>query len=373
MAGGGQQQQNDNSMGILWILAAFFIFGALIWMIFRTKLSAAYLTIKLWEINLIGFFVRTESVDQARTVIASLDPAQTNFNDVIKVGQGVGEYLRYPIFLIIAVFAVLVFFNHSTRVFKRTYDMKVLASLEKDNYPQITPVVDLDLAKQNIDKGPWAMGMTPMQFCKRHNLLEEYRRVPSEGALRKDAGAIEVNLKRGQANRVFSLQVGPPFQGVAKLPPHVRALFAVFAARFAGDSQGAMKLLQSISASSTQKLDFSGAEELLKKHEKNPGIQKIIHSHAYILTLMASMLVAAREDGVQASADFLWLKPFDRRLWYMLNTVGRQTPWSEVAGAFAHLGVEKEMGRPVLVPMVEEATNALELALKEIVYKRDEE
>ena len=27
---------------------------------------------------------------------------------------------------------------------------------------------------------------------------------------------------------------------------------------------------------------------------------------------MASMLAAAREDGVQASSDFLWLKPMDR-------------------------------------------------------------
>ncbi len=35
------------------------------------------------------------------------------------------------------------------------------------NWPQITPVLDLDLIKTDIDKGPWAMAMTPMQFCKR--------------------------------------------------------------------------------------------------------------------------------------------------------------------------------------------------------------
>jgi hypothetical protein len=33
---------------------------------------------------------------------------------------------------------------------------------------------------------------------------------------------------------------------------------------------------------------------------------------------------------------------------------------------------EKEMGKKILIPMVEEATNALELALKEIIYKPDE-
>lgn len=84
------------------------------------------------------------------------------------------------------------------------------------------------------------------------------------------------------------------------------------------------------------------------------------------------MLHGARADGVQASSDFLWLKPIDRRMWYVLNTVGRQTPFVEAAGVFAHWRAEKEMGKRIVVPMVEEATNALELALKEIVYKPDE-
>ncbi len=54
-------------------------------------------------------------------------------------------------------------------------------------------------------------------------------------------------------------------------------------------------------------------------------------------------------DGVQASADFLWLKPIDRRLWYMLNTVGRQTPFAEVAGPYAHWLAEREMGKRILM------------------------
>jgi intracellular multiplication protein IcmP len=102
-------------------------------------------------------------------------------------------------------------------------------------------------------------------------------------------------------------------------------------------------------------------------------VKKITDGHAYILTVMASMLTLARLDGVQASADFLWLKPIDRRLWYILNTVGRQTPFVEVAGIFAHWVAEKELERKLLIPMVEEATNALELALQDIIYKPDEQ
>ncbi|HXF28545.1 MAG TPA: type IVB secretion system coupling complex protein DotM/IcmP, partial [Chlamydiales bacterium] len=211
-----------------------------------------------------------------------------------------------------------------------------------------------------------------MQFCKRHRLLQEHKAQPREGMIRKEWNRIEVTLKRGQANKVFSLQLGTLWQGIDRLSPHTRALFAIFAARYNGDSKGSAALLAHISASSSGKLDFSGTDPLLKKYVETKGIKKIMESHAYVLTMMAAMLEAARQDGVQASSDFLWLKPIDRRLWYMLNTVGRQTPFVEVAGPFAHWVAEKEIGRRLIVPMIEEATNALELTLKEIVYRPDE-
>ena len=56
----------------------------------------------------------------------------------------------------------------------------------------------------------------------------------------------------------------------------------------------------------------------------------------------------------------------------MLNVVGRQTPFVEVAGPYAHWLAEKEIGKGLLVPMVEEATHALEIGLQEILYQPDE-
>jgi len=85
------------------------------------------------------------------------------------------------------------------------------------------------------------------------------------------------------------------------------------------------------------------------------------------------MLVLARKEGVLATADFLWLKPTDRLLWFMLNSVGRQTAFAEVSGPFAHWNVEQAMGRRLMVPMVEEAVNGLEAAIKDILYIPDSE
>lgn len=367
--GGGQQDQGEGS-GLLWIIAAIFVFGGIIWYVYKEHIISAYFHIKLWEINFIGLF--TDRLHDVRSFIVNSNTAKLTFKDVIKVGEAVGDIIRFPVVILIFALAFVIYFTNSTRLFKRIYSMGDLAELEKTNWPQITPVIGLGLEKQDIDKGPWAMALTPMQFCKRHKLLEEHKVPLKEGMSRKEMNRIEVSLKRGQANKVFAMQVGPLWQGIDKLPPYARALFAIFAARNQNDSKVSSDLLAQLSASSVTQLDYKGIDELLKKHSGAKNIQKIMASHAYVLTVMASMLQSAREDGVQASADFLWLKPVDRRLWYMLNTVGRQTPFVEVAGPFSHWAAEKQIGRRLLVPMVEEATNALEVALKEMVYHPDE-
>lgn len=374
MAGAPQQgQSSDNSAGILWGIAALFAFAGGIWFVFKSAIVSAYLTLKLYEVNILNSLTGDRYQALANTLtLAIKNSAGLDFNTLIKLGASVGEYIRYPFVILLVILGIVVLLTNTTRVYKRIYSMKTLAELENTNWPQISPVMGLDLLNTNIDTGPWAMAMTPMQFCKRYRLLEEVRPQRTEGMRRSEWDRIDVVLKRGEINRLFIMQLGLLWQGVDKLPPYARALFAAFAARVNADPDGSKLILQ-MAATCRSKINYNGTEALLKKHYKTKEIQKIVNSHAYMLTVMATMLERARDDGVQASADFLWLKPMDRRLWYTLNTVGRQTPFIEVGGVFAHWVAEKEAGKKLIVPMVEEATNAVELALKEIVYKRDEE
>lgn len=373
MAAPQQGNQSDNSSGLLWGIAALFATLGVIWYVFKDYIVYAFLMTKLYEVKGLSLFSAGYFSPLENALSASLSKASTiTFAELIALGDSVGNILRFPFAAILVILAFVVYFGNAARVYRHIYNMKVFAKLEKDNWPQITPVVDLDLIKTDIDKGPWAMAMTPMQFCKRFNLLEEVRAQRSAAGSRRDWDKVDVILKRGEANKIFALQLGPLWRGVNYLPPHAKALFAVFAARVNADSKAASELILQLNRSSTQKLNLAGVDALLKKHAESKLVKQIIKPHAYMLTVMASMLVGAREDGVQASADFLWLKPLDRRLWYTLNTVGRQTPFVEVAGIFAHWQAEKEAGRKILVPMVEEATKALEIALKEVVYRPDE-
>ena len=110
---------------------------------------------------------------------------------------------------------------------------------------------------------------------------------------------------------------------------------------------------------------------LLRKHVRSKVVGRACSPHAYQYTLMASLLEAARNDGVFATAEFIWLKPINRPLWYMLNNAGRQTAFPEVSGLYAHWIVEKRLRRPLKVPQVEQAVLGLQAALDDILYKED--
>jgi intracellular multiplication protein IcmP len=377
MAGAAQQPNQETATNFLWILAAFFFVVLLIWFFFKNQLVSVFFTIKLYELKLYSMTKLADPVlvDRLESIISSViaAPEKVKFEYLVNLGNRVGEVVRYFFVALPIIFAVIVYFGSSTRVYKRIYTMAELAKLEKVNWPQITPVIGLNLLKQDIDTGPWAMALSPMQFCKRHKLLEEVKVQRQEGMSRKDWNKIEVSLKRGDATMLFVMQLGQLFRGTNQLPLHTRALFAIFAARINADSKPAEKLLAQFAATSIGTVNYDGVDELLKKHENTKLVQQVLASHAYVFTVMAAMLERARDDGVQASSDFLWIKPIDRQLWYTLNTVGRQTPFVEVAGVFAHWVSEKDAGIKLVTPMITEAVNALEQALKELVYRPDDE
>jgi intracellular multiplication protein IcmP len=371
--GGGGGGQEDVSMNFLWLLGSIMVAAVVIWLLFKPQLVTAYLYVKLYEAKFVALFspLRMAPV-QARITALLQAPGKIDVRTLILMGHMVGGWFRIPFGLIFLGFAVVVYLGNTTRVFRNIYNLASFAKAEAGNWPQISAVLPLNLIKQDIDKGPWAMALTPMQFAKRHRLIDEVVRQNLETVSWRDREITEAVLRKGAANQVFAMQLGPLWQGVDKLPPYTRALFAAFASRINAESKPAVDLFIQLARTCTTKLDYTGVDALIKKHYDTKLVQQIVHSHAYVYTMLASMLQGAREDGVQASADFLWLKPIDRRLWYILNTVGRQTPFVEVAGIFAHWTAEKETGKGLFVPMVDEATKALERALKDVLYRRDQ-
>lgn len=381
MAAAQQQQgggSSDNSLDFLWMIVLIIAGVALIWFFGREYIVAGVLKVRLYEIYLIEYVLRGyafvasflhlpmpsfHKLSEAVAVIQS-KPTKMPLQDLISMSEDVGRYLMIPVMLIISGLAMITYFANITERFRRTYSMHTLRKSEHRIWPQINPVMKHNLVKTDLDDGAWASSLTPMLFAKKHHFLVEKK---------EDNGTVNVTVNEGAAHRVFALQTGQFWRDITTLPIHVQALFGIFLARANQDRKNADNLLTQIATSGvTDKLDFTGAKELAAKHNTTKTAKEVFKRHAYLLTVMATLLELARTDGVLATAEFIWLKPIDRPLWYMLNSVGRQTAFPEAAGAFAHWLAEKKLNRPLRVPMVEEAVKAIELALKEVLYEPEE-
>lgn len=296
------------------------------------------------------------------------NPKSVPFHALVKISAVFGYWWRIPVSAILVGLAFFLYFGSRDNRFCQTYNLKSLRAVEVKNWPQITPVTDVDLVKADINEGPWAMSILPKTYGDIHNLLHVVK--VKEKTITKELWKV----KRGPAHRVFVMQLGPLWRGPRHLPIHLKALLLVFLQRVEGEPGDAERFLKQVSASASNgQLDFTNVEVELKKYEKSRILPWLAKRHAYVSTLMMTLLEAARVDGVLASAEFLWLKPLDRRFWYAFNNVGRQTAFVEVAGVIAHWRAEKKIGRALQVPMVKEAVNAYELAMLDILYTPEED
>lgn len=377
---GGGQQGGENAYTLLWVLAGVTIFALLIWYFFQVQLIKFFLVLKKFQLLIVTFFTDNKAVsawlewiDQAQVLLAQGSVDFMTVDAAGKLSTVVGNYWQYGVCPILAIMAIVMWRGHATMRFNRAHNMNTLAEQEQKNWPQIAPIVNTNLVEEDINQGPWAMAMNPMQFAKKHKLLDiEYISDPA-APWRADK-IPKAKIKKDRAFQVFATQLGPLWDGVDKLPKHIKALYAVFLARAEHQPEKARKYLDILAASAARgDLDTSLSNEYIKKYGNCKAAKRCLEKHAYVATVMASMLELARLDGVLASADFLWLKAVDRRLWYVLNTVGRQVAPCEIAGIFAHWLAEKEMSRPLSVPLIDEAVNALEIAINNTIYVPDED
>jgi intracellular multiplication protein IcmP len=371
MRGGSGQQQQEGSLDFLWISGFIILLICAVWWLFSAEVVAFVFAVRTAEANVILFVINIfrhiypidpYALQQWIVFMQSADDSMVKLSTLGQVSEAIGYYVKYLSVFAGMFFVLFLTFVHTGARFITAYTMNSLFDKESEtNWPFAISAMEEDLVKQNINEGPFALSKTPMRFAKDEDLLD----------ITQAYGEYTVQLRKDKAQHVFALQMGQLWGSIDKLPVHVQVLFAIFAAKANQDTKSANAFLRQIAESSSQSntLDFKGYRSLLYKHIRSRLVGVAISPHAYVLTVMASMLELARTDGVVASSEFLWLKMVDRPLWYMLNNVGRQTAFPEVSGPFGHWKVEKKLRRPLKTPMVGEAVEALDEALKQIVYK----
>ncbi|MDF1645974.1 MAG: type IVB secretion system coupling complex protein DotM/IcmP [Legionellaceae bacterium] len=365
MAGQQQQQSGDNSLAPVWITLLLFLTAYLLWYFGHQYIVSLVFFLNIIQAKLISLVLPGDVLQQEILLMQTVDPSDVDWGDLVELTSRVGEYMRYPISVALVLLAFFLYKSNVTLRFKKTHSMDSLKTQEQANWPCIIPAVQyLDLVATDVNKGPWAMALTPIEFARKHKLLRK-----EDPLLDNPMPGLEMTagVRRGDAKRIFTLQLGPYWDGFARCSPQMQALAAVFIARMNRDREAASLILKTLDKTSVSgKPDYSIALPTIQKYENTEMVQDIVQKHAYQYTVIAELLKASRDDGVVPSAEFLWLKPVDRRLWYLLNSIGRQTPYAEVGGIFAHWRAEQVMGRRSLTPMIDEAIRALEIAVKEI-------
>ena len=327
--------------------------------------------------------------DEAQTAwtrIAEADPASLSWETMQKVLHYTGSWIRWPFALLLVLFGVAATFMGRVGGLVRRFNMESLLRNNAESFPCLRPVVGRGkylLSPESYDSGPWKIARTPAQFALENELLlnEQGKPFSPEQALKNGLPSTELSawgnarLDEKKALAVLTEQLGKPFEGYEGLSPCRRTLAVAFLAYANGDKKGCVSMLDMVSSSYNEidgnvdcpVLTDTAFEKRLKKawarHKDVLSVKNMASHAAYELPWFMALLYRARQKGVLASSQFLWLRPMDRPLWYALNQCGGRAAWAEGFAAWAHYTAEEQEGKALTEPHVAPAVASLKEAL----------
>lgn len=366
-SGGGGGGKPDEGMGPVWLIALILVALFAAWHFGHQYIAAFISTVKLAEIRILEFFLGPR-LGSSLAIIKTIPAKSITAQQLSSIVNDVNAYFRYPFAIILIGFASILFRKSPVSSFCRAHDMKSLLKQESVIWPQVLPVIGSgNNAEIPLNEGPWRMEITPKKFAHEHGLLKIEHVPTNEGSLADTEARVSVNVRK--AEDIFCRQLGPPWQGVERLPLYYRVFYALFAARSSGKLDEVTEIVRELAFSAGYgRADFTRALQLLNGKFSDRITEISEKKHFYVTTVMQAVLEESRQQGVFPTADFLWLKPINHFLWILLNSVGRQTPFVSVAGCVAHYKAEKKFGKGIKSPMIGEAVKGLEKYFTEILF-----
>lgn len=363
--GSGDQQYE---LKWVYLLVAIVLFCVLVWLKWGDAISSFLAVLRRYEMAVFAPFTNAANVLYEKLVV--LDGRPLEFKQTAAMLTKTGVYVRWLFIPAIAVGGLWLYLKSNRTRFSTRHTMATLTKSQQEIWPCLAPIAghQAELVAGDITKGVWAVNMTEWEFAQHHRLAKRGE-----------------SLDKQAARDVFVRQLGPRWSGVNALPKHTKGMLGALLLWIVGErkaAEAAAELMATSYARGAAKLgdidagiaslDISFADEVIAKHMSHRLVIRVLERHAYVYTVMATMLQISR-TGVVASALFTWLRPVDRRLWYTLNGVGRHTFCAESAGIHAHWLFEKAVGAACPTPMVQKAVDALEFALNEYTEDDSEE
>lgn len=342
---------------LLWYFQSQNIRNAIRWMRYAEMTASKLVLGDDFEILQNGQFVAT--IGQIQDFTAKLDKRQLNSQNMDLISLGALYPLRYFFTFIIILMSFWALFRGPRALFRQKLDLNHLINRQSGNFPAIAPFVKFNPTNQPprppgapvpAELPAFAEALSPEEWIAYYDIP-----VPN-GKVDADAAA-----------RAFTRQLGPPWRGTMHMAPYKQVLLAAFCLKSVRKRADADEMLGKLSRSWTfeggLKIDsslISKARKILRDRDISGKTLAKCNQHAYENTVMLRALATAREEGgVLAPAQFLWLRAFDRLLWYPLNNLGRQSHHMEALGAICHYKAEKTAQRPIPRPKMEDAVKSI--------------
>ncbi|WP_119342945.1 type IVB secretion system coupling complex protein DotM/IcmP [Facilibium subflavum] len=344
------QPSDGSEITVFYAIAVVILVLWLIYFLLKPEILTVLFYLKFYELKVIAYFIPKYKLLSNWLVSTSLN--NVDLGDVYYLCKEVGKVLRYPFIAISIILAFLLYRFHPQSYYQNIYNMKTLAKFTGDYNPMASYVINKNLCKLDLTEGSWSMGITPLEFAKKHDLLDH-----------------QGNLNKDKSYHVFLSQLGKKWSGLKKLNFCYCTVIAACSAYIAGDrvqaenfvKDIAIKLKSGMALSKSQKNNvIQSIKTFINRYYKHDKVQETIKQHAYVNTVVAALLIEARKNGIVPPALFIWIKPLDRTLWYIINNIGRKSVFIEAAAPIMHLNNEKRVGVSIHYPTIDNLIGELE-------------
>ena len=367
-----QQQKSPHEEFIMTFIVVGLILGIsfVIWKVFRIQLLEALRFVRMAELQL-GMLLHDKDTSVGGYTLRGWYESVRDVNvntlngDLIKrMTYASVEPIRKFFVFMLGVMTIYVIFKGPGTSFKRRMSLEGLMYAQAKSFPTITPFLKFD-PRDLPYRSPGAPVPAQLPLFSEALSPEEwlaFHEVSYSG------GQIDVNRAWG----ALAQQLGKRWEGPKKLPIHMQALYAAFCLKGVRKRKECDLLLAELAVA------WSAEKGLKLKPSTRAKIRKVINDpkisgpmqvfadkHAYEATAMLRCLQRARQEGgVLAPSEFVWLRGFDRNLWYPLNNLGRKSYMAEAAGAMVHFTNELIAGQKIPTPRFDEVIRGYDAYMK---------
>jgi len=270
--------------------------------------------------------------------------------------------------------------THPKLNFIKAHTIKSFVKESEEIYPHLKLFSKIDLIAQPLDHPVFGMSLTSRQFVYRYGLISGWKEEMD--------GSWTPILDREKTAKIFRTQLGKLWTHSTELSTSETLLLAIAIPRVAAtdpslddvvfknalkESENLLKwcwdqveLIGKLNNESIEwqsEIDLKYPRTIISKYIKYPDVQILINKHAYNRTIIFAFFMQARRLGVLQPAEMRWLRFFDRELWYVLETIGRQAGFAEAAAVLSHYLYESKLGDMIISPQLDKAIDGLEFAM----------